>query len=68
MHAQTVRIVRGPVSRADLAAIAATKFGDMVEAVVGVERGIMAIAGELHTDEETGLLDDGVVSSLVTDA
>lgn len=45
--------------RADLAAIAATQFGDLVKAVVDVERGIMAIGGELHSDEEAELLDDG---------
>jgi hypothetical protein len=59
MDAPAVRIVREPISRADLAAIAATQFGDLVKAVVDVERGIMAIGGELHSDEEAELLDDG---------
>jgi hypothetical protein len=31
----------------------------MVKAVVDVRRGIMAIGGELHSDEEALLLDDG---------
>ncbi|RPI16401.1 MAG: hypothetical protein EHM58_12090 [Ignavibacteriae bacterium] len=34
-------------------------YGDMVKAVVDVEREIMAIGGELHSDEEAMLLDDG---------
>jgi hypothetical protein len=31
----------------------------MVKAVVDVQRGIMAIGGELHADEEAALLDQG---------
>jgi hypothetical protein len=35
------------------------QFGDMVKAVVDIERGVMAIGGEMHADEEAVLLDDG---------
>lgn len=59
MEAQPVRIVRSPVSRAELVALAEQQFGDMVKAVVDVARGVMAIGGELHADEEAVLLDDG---------
>lgn len=52
-------IVREPLARADLAAIAARGFGDMIKGVVDVARGIMAIGAELHADEEAALLDDG---------
>lgn len=31
----------------------------MVKAVVDVEQGILAIGGELHSDEEATLLDQG---------
>ena len=31
----------------------------MVKAVVDVARGVMAIGGELHADEEAALIDDG---------
>ena len=31
----------------------------MVKAVVDIERGVMAIGGEMHADEEAALLDDG---------
>ena len=31
----------------------------MVKAVVDIERGLMAVGGELHADEEAGLIDDG---------
>jgi len=39
--------------------MAKQQFGDMVKAVVDVEQGIMAIGGELHSDEEALLLDQG---------
>ena len=54
-----IRIVREAIRRSELTALAASQFGDMVKAVVDVERGIMAIGGELHSDEEAALLDDG---------
>ena len=34
-------------------------FGDMIKAVVDVERGCMAIGAELHSDEEAAMLEDG---------
>lgn len=34
-------------------------FGDLVKAVVDVEKNIMAIGGDLHADEEALLLDHG---------
>ncbi len=42
-----------------LRAMAEERFGDLVKAVVDVERGIMAVSAELHSDEESALLDDG---------
>lgn len=52
-------IVRVPLPRSQLAALAAEQFGDMVKAVVDIEGGIMAVGGELHADEEAALIDDG---------
>lgn len=52
-------IVRDPVSRERLQRIAKEQFGDFVKAVVDVERGIMAIGGELHADEEVVLSEQG---------
>jgi hypothetical protein len=54
-----IEIIRRPTRRAYLAAVAETQFGDLVKAVVDVERGCMAIGGELHADEEAALLEDG---------
>jgi len=54
-----IRIVRDAVTRTVLREMAKQQFGDMVKAVVDVEQGIMAIGGELHSDEEAVLLDQG---------
>jgi len=54
-----IEIVRKSVGLPHLRALAEGLFGDLVKAVVDVDRGIMAIAGELHADEEALLLDDG---------
>lgn len=59
MDSATLRIVRQPLTRSELASLAETQFGDMVKAVVDLERGVMAIGGEMHADEEAVLLDDG---------
>ena len=52
-------IVREPMAREDLGQLAARQFGDLVKAVVDVGRGVMAVGGELHADDEALLLDDG---------
>lgn len=53
------RIIRQQMTRGELAEMAKARFGDMVKAVVDVSRGIMAVSGELHSDEEALLLEDG---------
>ena len=59
MTSSPLRFVRVRITRAELAELAAMGFGDMIKAVVDVQREIMAIGGELHSDEEAMLLDDG---------
>jgi hypothetical protein len=54
-----MRIIRERLTRAELIAMAQVRFGDMVKAVVDIARGIMAVSGELHSDEEALLLEDG---------
>jgi hypothetical protein len=49
--------------RAELALLATAGFGDMVKAVVDIEQRIMAVGGELHSDEEAMLLDAGSAQS-----
>lgn len=53
------RIITTVIDRSALKALAREGFGDMVKAVVDIERGIMAIGGELHADEEQLLLEQG---------
>jgi hypothetical protein len=59
MPPNEIRLLHEPVPSSELAAIAAQGFGDMVKAVVDIRRAIMAIGGDLHSDEEAALLDDG---------
>lgn len=54
-----VHVITDPISREELRSIAAERFGDLVKAVVDIERRVMAIGGELHADEEQVLLDQG---------
>ena len=55
----TIEVIRRPISRARLSSLAEAQFGDMVKAVVDVKRGVIAVGGELHSDEEAALIDDG---------
>ena len=54
-----IRIVSAPVTLDELRRMAGQQFGDFVKAVVDVARGVMAIGGELHADEEALLLQHG---------
>ena len=53
-----LRIIQDAIDRPTLLAMA-PELGDMVKAVVDVERRVLAIGGEMHADEEAALLDDG---------
>ena len=52
-----VVVVRTPIDRSALGPHSLD--GDLVKAVVDVGRGVMSIGGDLHSDEEQALLDDG---------
>jgi hypothetical protein len=54
-----MKIIDRPMSLRDLRDMAEAGFGDLVKAVVDVESGIMAVDGELHSDEEAILLEHG---------
>ena len=54
-----MKIIDSPVPLGELALMARKGFGDLVKAVVDVEHGIMAVDGELHSDEEALLLERG---------
>jgi Protein of unknown function (DUF5674) len=50
-------LVDRPISRQELKAAAEPYFEEVVKAVVDVEKRVMAIGGELHSDEEAFLLE-----------
>ena len=54
-----IMVIDDKIGRAELKRVAEQRFGDMVKAVVDIERGIMAIGGDLHADEEALLLEQG---------
>lgn len=54
-----MRIVESPITLDELKTMAEGLFGNLVKAVVDVERRIMALDGELHADEEALLLESG---------
>lgn len=51
-----ITLVDKPISRKQLKIVAQQLYGDMVKGVVDVDKGVMAIGGELHADEEAFLL------------
>jgi len=56
-----ITIIKTAITKNDLRETAKPQFGDFVKAVVDVGRGVMAIGGELHADEEAVLLDEGSI-------
>ena len=54
-----MKIVIDAITIDEIKKMAADMFGDMVKAVVDVERGIIAVDAELHSDLEALLLDNG---------
>ena len=54
-----MEIIADAIPLTRLREMAKSRFGDMVKAVVDVDKGIMAVDGELHADEEELLLAQG---------
>jgi selenocysteine lyase/cysteine desulfurase len=52
-------LVREPLAPARLRTLVDRWFGDMVKYVADVDRGVLAVGGELHADAEAVLLADG---------
>jgi len=48
-----------PISLDELRRLAVGRFGDLIKAVVDVERGIMIVDADLHADQEAELLAGG---------
>ncbi len=54
-----MKIITTEISRAELAEMSKKMFGNLVKAVVDIEKEIMAVDADLHADEEALLLEDG---------
>ena len=54
-----IKIIKEPIAKSVLYDLAKEQFGDMVKAVVDIEKEWMSIGGELHSDEEASLLEAG---------
>ena len=54
-----MKIIDKSITLGELKAMSRDRFGDLVKAVVDVAKGIMAVDGELHADEEALLLEQG---------
>jgi hypothetical protein len=54
-----MQIVAGKITVAALTAMAEATFGDLVKAVVDVQRGLLAVDAGMHSDLEALLLDAG---------
>lgn len=54
-----MQLVEKPISPKELKKIAAQGYGNLVKAVVDLNRKVMVAGGELHADEEAMLLEQG---------
>jgi len=54
-----MRCLSEKISLAELLEMAAGKFGNLVKAVVDIERSLLVVDAELHSDQESVLLDMG---------
>lgn len=59
MTSDRILILQAPIPREELERLVMTHFQDMVKFVVDVERGLLAIGGEMHAEAEQRLLEDG---------
>jgi len=59
INEDSIHVISTKISMDELKKVAEERFGDLVKAVVDVNKMIMAIGGELHADEEALLLERG---------
>ena len=55
----SMKIITENITLNEIKAMAAATFGNLVKAVVDVERGLIAVDAELHSDLEALLIEDG---------
>jgi hypothetical protein len=54
-----MKIIERNITLDELGEMSQKMFGNLVKAVVDIEKGIMAVNAELHSDEEALLLENG---------
>ena len=54
-----MKLLRRPITREELGQIAERRFGNIVKAVVDIQKDIMVIDAELHADQEALMLEQG---------
>jgi len=54
-----MKLLKRPITREELGQIAKRRFGNIVKAVVDIQKEIMVIDAELHADQEALLLEQG---------
>jgi hypothetical protein len=54
-----IKVVKNKISNDELIEKADKTFGNLIKAVVDIQKEAMAVFGELHSDEETVLLNKG---------
>jgi len=54
-----MKLLLDKITRAELQAMAQSLFGNMVKAVVDVDKNLVVLDAELHSDEESFLLERG---------
>jgi hypothetical protein len=54
-----MKLLTEKISRSELDGMAQLRFGNLVKAVVDVDRNLMVLDAELHADEESFLLESG---------
>jgi len=52
-------IIKKQIKLKEIQKLAQEQFGDLIKAVVDVEKEIIALGGELHADEEVALMENG---------
>ncbi len=52
-----IHLIKKTITKSELKKIAQERFGDLVKAAVDVKQEIMAVGGELHSDEEVLLIE-----------
>ena len=55
----TIKLVQQKISKQELLQLAKETYGDMVKGVIDINKKIMALGGELHSDAEALLMEEG---------